>query len=193
MTPADPAPTRLTVEQYEALVANGQLRPDDRVELLEGVVVSMPPQSPPHGGAITRITRSLVTRFGDRATVRIQLDFLAGPLSIPQPDFAVVPNSPDDYSSRHPDRAHLVIEVAHSSLPTDRLTKAAIYAAAGVPQYLIINLPGDRIEEFAMPNRAKARYVEARIAHRGDTIVLRDFPDIRLAASDLLPVTATRT
>jgi Uma2 family endonuclease len=34
----------------------------------------------------------------------------------------------------------LVVEVADSSLGQDRLTKARIYAAAGIPQYLIMNL-----------------------------------------------------
>jgi hypothetical protein len=36
--PAEPAPTRLDAEQYFALVDRGELRPDDRVELLEGVL-----------------------------------------------------------------------------------------------------------------------------------------------------------
>src|SRR3989442_11766782 len=37
--PSEPAaPTRMTVERYFALVDEGLLEPDDRVELLEGVV-----------------------------------------------------------------------------------------------------------------------------------------------------------
>jgi hypothetical protein len=44
-----PAPTpAFTVERYFALVDEGVLDPDDRVELLEGVVVSTAPQTRAH-------------------------------------------------------------------------------------------------------------------------------------------------
>ena len=64
MRPAEPAPTRLDAEQYFALVDRGELRPDDRVELLEGVVVSMPPPAPSNANAIARITGLLVPLVG---------------------------------------------------------------------------------------------------------------------------------
>ncbi len=45
------APARWTAEQYPRLVDDGVLGPDDRVELLEGVIVSMAPQNvPPAAG-----------------------------------------------------------------------------------------------------------------------------------------------
>jgi Uma2 family endonuclease len=42
-TLADPAPARVTREQYFALVDHGVLTEDDHVELLEGVIVAMAP------------------------------------------------------------------------------------------------------------------------------------------------------
>src|SRR5438552_1032416 len=62
---AQPAPsdssqeTRYTVERYLALFDEGVLDRDDRVELLEGVVVAMAPSNPPHAAAISRIMRAL--------------------------------------------------------------------------------------------------------------------------------------
>jgi hypothetical protein len=41
------APTRYTVEQYFGLVHQDVLHADDRVELLDGIIVAMPPQNPP--------------------------------------------------------------------------------------------------------------------------------------------------
>jgi Uma2 family endonuclease len=187
--PADRAPTRLSADEYFDLVRTGQLEPSDKVELLEGVVVAMAPQGPPHAGMITKITEPLVTMFRGRATVRVQLSYLAGPFTVPEPDFAVVPGLPVEYETRHPDRAHLIIEVADSSLPSDRVSKSRIYAAARVPQYLIVNLRRDCVEVYEQPIAERATYAVTRVARRGDRIPIVEFPDVSLAASELLPTT----
>jgi len=189
MTPADPAPTRLSADEYFDLVRTGQLDPDDKVELLEGVVVAMAPQGPPHAGMIGKLTKTLVTLFGDRATVRVQCSYLASAMTVPEPDFAVVPGLPVEYETRHPDRAHLIIEVADSSLPSDRLSKSRIYAAARVRQYLIVNLRRDVVEIYEQPVAERASYAVTRVARRGERIVVVDFPALSLAVSDLLPTT----
>jgi Uma2 family endonuclease len=187
MLSAEPAPTRLDAEQYFALVSAGELRPDDRVELLEGVVVSMSPQGSPHANAIARITALLVPLVGARGVVRIQCPFRAGRYNVPEPDFAVVPGPLERWEREHPSEALLVIEVSVYSLPTDRLSKAAIYAAAGVPQYLVVNLPGGRIETFAGPERERATWSIARPAVRGERIDLTALPGLSLAVADVLP------
>jgi Uma2 family endonuclease len=187
MIPSDTAPTRLDAEQYFALVARGDIRPDDRVELLEGVVVSMSPQGSPHANAIARITTLLVPLVGSRGVVRVQCSFRAGPYNVPEPDFAVVPGPLERWEDVHPDQALLIIEVADSSLPTDRLSKAAIYAAAGVPQYLVVNLRGDRVEAFAGPEPARARWERARSVERGERVPLVALPGLSLAVGALLP------
>jgi Uma2 family endonuclease len=189
MLPADPAPTRLSADEYFDLVRTGQLDPSDKVELLEGVVVAMAPQGPRHAGMITKITEQLVMLFRGRASVRVQLSYLAGPFTVPEPDFAVVPGLPTDYEDRHPDRAHLIIEVADSSLPSDRLSKSRIYAAARVPQYLIVNLRRDCVEVYEQPIPERATYGVTRVARRGERIPVVEFPDVSLATVDLLPVT----
>jgi Uma2 family endonuclease len=187
MQPAEPTPTRLDAEQYFALVARGDLSPDDRVELLEGVVVSMSPQGSPHANAIARITALLVRLIGDRGVVRVQCSFRAGRYNVPEPDFAVVPGPLERWEHEHPREALLIIEVSDSSLPTDRLSKAAIYAAAGVPQYLVVNLPGDRVETFAAPDAASARWAATRPALRGEHISLVALPGLSLAVDAMLP------
>lgn len=187
MSVPEPAPTRLDAERYFALVERGELQPDDRVELLEGVVVSMAPQGFPHANTIARITALLVPLLETRAVVRVQLPFLAGRYNVPQPDFAVVPGPLERWDHAHPREALLVIEVSETSLPTDRLSKAAIYAAAGVPQYLVVNLPGDRIETFTRPDAATARWATTRPASRGERIPLVALPDLTLAVDDMLP------
>ena len=141
-----------TRERYFALVDEGLLGPDDRVELLEGVVVAMPPGNPPHDAAVSMTTRALHRAVGDRAAIRCQLSLVQGPYSVPEPDVVVVPGREDDYAGAHPTTALLVVEVAASSLPQDRLTKARIYAAAGVPEYWIVNLRDDVVEVYRAPD-----------------------------------------
>jgi Uma2 family endonuclease len=187
MTPAEPAPTRLDAEQYFALVDKGLLGPDDRVELLEGVVVSMAPQATRHAGSIARITSVLVPLLGSRGVVRVQLPFHAGPWSVPEPDFAVVEGPLERWDTEHPRKALLVMEVADTSLPTDRLSKAAIYAAAGVPQYVIVNLPQQRLDVFTGPESTRARWSVTRVARRGDQVPLVALPGLSLAVDALLP------
>jgi hypothetical protein len=72
------------------------------------------------------------------------------------------------------------------SLPTDRLSKAAIYAAA-IPQYLVVNLRGDHIETFAGPDPARAGWSETRPAFRGESIPLVAFPGLSLPVDGMLP------
>src|SRR5688572_30195242 len=187
MLPAGPDATRLDAEQYFALVDRGDLRPDDRVELLEGVVVSMSPQGSPHANAIARITALLVPLVGTRGVVRVQCSFRAGRYNVPEPDFAVVPGPLERWEDAHPSEALLIVEVADTSLPTDRLSKAAIYAAAGVPQYLVVNLRGDRIETFAGPDPVRATWAEARPAFAGEDIPLVALPGLSLVVDAMLP------
>lgn len=181
-----PADARMTREKYFRLVEEGLLADDDRVELLEGVVVAMPPQGPPHAGVIGRITDRLVRLFGERALVRSQLPLNLSIFSVPEPDVAVVPRRESFYGDAHPTTALLVIEVADRSLPQDRLTKAPIYAAAGIPQYLIVNLRQRCVEVNRLPDPAARQYRETRIARRGERIALEAFPDLDLAVDELL-------
>jgi Uma2 family endonuclease len=179
---------RLTVEQFFRLVEDGVLEPDDRVELLEGVVVAMAPQNTPHASGVARLTQALTEAVGRRAVVRIQLSLIAGPYSVPEPDAAVVPGRIEEYDHAHPRTALLVVEVADSSLKQDRLTKAMIYAGAGVPEYWIVNVPGQQLEVHRDPDPKTRRYGSRTVHRRGARVELVAFPDATLAVDDLLPV-----
>jgi hypothetical protein len=157
------------------------------VELLEGVVVSMSAQGSPHANAIARVKALLVPLVGTRGVVRVQCSFRAGRYNVAEPDFAVVPGPIERWEQQHPDEALLIVEVADTSLPTDRLSKAAIYAAAGVPQYLVVNLRGDRVETFAGPDPARARWTDARPAFRGEPIALVALPGLAPSVDAMLP------
>ncbi len=72
-------------------------------------------------------------------------------------------------------------------MPVDRLTKAAIYAAAGVPEYWIVNLRDDVVEVLRDPEQTTRSCRTADRVGRGRRIALVSFPDAGVAVADLLP------
>lgn len=160
--------------EYERMVQMG-LFADEHVELLEGVIVRMSPHGPDHDDAVTRLTRRLVQALGDRAEVRPQCAFATAD-SEPEPDVAVVPPGP--YHAAHPSQAILVIEVARSSLAKDRGPKARIYAAAGVPEYWVVNLEERQLEIHR--DAREGTYTRIEILRAGQTVRLDAFPDVEL-------------
>lgn len=180
------------VDEYYGLLERGVLTEDDHVELLEGAIVAGEPQGPRHSSVVWRIQHLLEHALGERAMVRVQLDYIAGRRSAPEPDVAVVPMVPDEYESEHPSRAHAVFEVAHSSLLQDRLTKGPIYAKNGVPQYVIVNLRERTIENHTRPSAPRRRYLDRVVLGRGERLALVAFPDVTVGVDELLGVRARR-
>jgi Uma2 family endonuclease len=189
----EPAPTapglpaRCSVDEFFGLVDRGLLHPDDRVELLEGVVVAMVAENPWHATGVRLVASALQRAVGEKAFVDQQHCLVLGTLSVPQPDVAVLPGRLLDYATRHPRSALLVVEVADSTLVQDRLTKAGIYAAAGIPEYWIVSRRDDLVIVSAQPEPAERRYAGARLFPRGESITLAALPDVSVAVDDLLP------
>jgi Uma2 family endonuclease len=179
--------TGYTVEEYFALVRRGVLQPDEHVELLEGVIIAEPPQDPEHAAAGSQVDRALRRAIGDRAAIRVQFPLILGPYSAPEPDVAVVPGHEADYHRSHPTTALLVVEIARTSLPKDRLSKSRICAAAGIPEYWLINLRDDCLEVYRQPDAGARAYAETHVVRRGARITLAAFPDASVAVDDLLP------
>lgn len=178
---------RHTVGSYFALVEQGVLTADDRVELLEGVIVAMSPHTPLHAWAISQVGDVLRRAIADRALVRVQLPLVTGTGSAPEPDLFVVPGRQSDYRDRHPTSALLVVEISDSSLQQDRLTKSAIYAAAGVPEYWVVDLRDVRVEIFREPEPGSSRYRLTSVARRGDRIELVSFPGTFVDVDEIFP------
>jgi Uma2 family endonuclease len=143
MTDAQEPLHLLSVEDYHRMIEVGILTDEDKVELLDGAIFEMSPEGPPHALVIARLARFLIGALLDDPSllVRIGSPVTLPPRSEPQPDFAVV-DTADATWRAHPERAHLLVEVAHSSLRKDRTRKARIYATAGIPEYWIVDLIG---------------------------------------------------
>jgi len=117
----------------------------------------------------------------------VQLTFVAGRWSVPEPDVAILPGSIDDYDTVHPRDALLVVEASDSSLPQDRITKTAIYAGAGIHEYWIVNLRDEVVEVNRRLDQRARRYRLRTIARRGETLVPLALPDVRIAVDAIMP------
>jgi hypothetical protein len=84
----------------------------------------------------------------------------------------------------HPDVAHLIIEVADSSLSYDRGQKARLYAECGVPEYWIVNLASRVVEVHRDPS--PTGYENVSIHPKGARLQLLAFPDVELAVDAFL-------
>jgi Uma2 family endonuclease len=167
--------------EYDQLIQLGAFR-DERIELLEGVLVAMSPIGPPHCATVDRLNELLVLALHGRAIVRCQGSFAASELSEPEPDFTVLPRA--DHDLEHPSEAYLVIEVAESSLAMDRGKKLRLYASCGIPEYWVVNLPERCIEVYTDP--LPAAYASVVRYECSQSIRLVAFPEVTVAVADVL-------
>jgi Uma2 family endonuclease len=179
----------ITVDQYERMIEDGTIGDDDRVELIEGRLVTKMTKKPDHMTSSARARRAIERVLPAGWHARIE-----GPVRIPnrdsepEPDLAVVRGEIDDYEDRHPDPADvaLVVEVAKSSLADDR-NLAETYGGGGIPIYWIVNLVHRQLEVYSSP--AGGVYPSPTILKKSDSVdlVIDGQPVARIAVADLLP------
>lgn len=181
-----PVPYRFTRAEYYRM-GEASLFADKRVELLDGEIITLAPQNPPHAGTTSRLASILLRMLGTTVSLRVQVPIVLNDWSEPEPDIAICRLDPDDYRQEHPKAGDvlLVIEVADASLSYDRSCKVAAYAGSGIPEYWIVNLVDRRIEVLSDPDRAAQRYQRAHSVLAGDSLLLPG--GALLAAADILP------
>ena len=137
------------------MVQLGILDEHEPVELLEGELVVMPPESPGHATNTERVRRALEPHLGPGFHVRSNLPMRASPDSLPVPDVALYRGPFDAFENAHPSSrdALLVVEIAVTSHAIDR-RKGSLYSRAGVPVYWLLDMPGRRLEVHADPRPA---------------------------------------
>ena len=187
LTPEAPAvrPHRWTRAQYDRVIEVGGFGPEDRIELLDGELWAMTPQGEPHAAAWSLILQVLYRTFGDDHVIRGQCPIALDEISEPEPDFAVVPGEPRDYSSRHPEEALLLVEISQSSLSYDRGRKLTAYARNGMPEYWIVDLTANTLEVYRKP--AGDQYRSKRVLHASESVTPLHAPDAIISIADLLP------
>ena len=119
---AAPTRRRFTVAEYYAMGEAGILTEDDRVELLEGELIEMPPISDRHASRVNWLNYHLVPGMGQRAILQVQNPVRLNDDTEPQPDVALLRFRDDFYRFGDPTPVDvlLLIEVSDTSLAYDR-------------------------------------------------------------------------
>jgi Uma2 family endonuclease len=180
---------RLSVEQYEAIIASGAFAKRDRLQLINGILVAKMTEHPPHAVASTMLWEACVPLVPAGWHLRVDKPLrIRRRKSVPEPDLVMARGASRDYLKHHPGPTDvaLVVEVADSSLGEDR-DLARVYGAGGVPVYWIVNLVDRQVEVYTGPGRGG---YQSRVDFKpGQEVpVIVDGVEIsRVAVDDLLP------
>lgn len=184
------------------MLRQGVLPEDATTELLNGLVVlkdrsdsgeDARMHGPRHRLCIRRLTKLAALIDTPDRHAQIQLPLVCGDEQMPEPDFAVIQGSDEAYSQRLPSAAgpSCVVEVADSSYERDSEEKLPVYAAAGMGQYLIVNLRNETVEHYADPDPdpKAAAYRSKSVFVRGQSvaILLGQAQTLDVTTDDLLP------
>ena len=164
----------------------GVLKPDARVELLDGQIIDMSPIGPFHGGVTKRLNRFFTNLGKGRWIVAVQDPVQLDKHSEPQPDLMLLKPAPDDYTTRHPgpEEVLLLVEVADTSLAYDREEKLRAYGLAGIVEVWIVNLPEQTIEVYRVPHFAG--YTSTKVLRAGERACPLEFQDVAVDVAELL-------
>lgn len=164
---------RLTPDDVLAMVHAGILDEDDRLELVDGVLVEMNQLGSEHEDAKQWLNRYFVRDAVYEARVESMLITADGYVL---PDLQVAARFP---RGELPRTALLVVEIAQSSHRRDR-EKAATYARAGVAEYWIV----DVVDEVIVVHRDPSGEAYATVSEHRDGVLrpLLDAPPLTLDA-----------
>ncbi len=177
---------KFTVDEYHKMVEAGILGEDDRIELLNGEIVEMTPIGPEHAGCVKTLIAVFTSWLVARIVLGVQDTVRLGPASEPQPDLSLLRPRRDGYRSSHPgpEDVMLLVEVADTTLRSDRTEKLPLYARHGIREVWLVNLVEQRIEVYRDPS--PDGYKAIRHATRGDTVSPLAFPDLVFKVEEVL-------
>jgi len=161
-----PRRRKLDVEAYHRMAEVGIFAPDERVELIDGEIVEMVPIGSEHASVTSSLVQRFVLAVGDAAFVTGSMPLRLDPMNEPEPDVLILRPRADRYRAALPGPGDvlLVVEVAKSSLDYDRAVKAPLYAAAGVPEFWLVDLVHARVEVHRVPAEGAYGRVERAAA-----------------------------
>jgi hypothetical protein len=159
---------KLTRSDAEAMMRLGIIPEDASTELLNGLIVHKDRAAVGENPLMVgREHRKCVEQLSDlriqiRSEVRhvqSQQPLVCSETHVPEPDFAVIRGTLDDYTDLPTAAdAWCVVQVADASYERDAGEKLRGYARAGIEQYIIINLRNRTAEVYTRPDREAGGY-----------------------------------
>ncbi len=184
---AFPNRLRWTRTMRNFLADNGLI--DAPHELIDGEIFLKMPKRPPHRIALWLLQQWLIAQFGAAFVQQegsIELPGAEGETTEPEPDLAVTLAPTTDYvqSNPGPQDITLIVEVSNTTLAFDLDVKAPLYARAGVPEYLALDVAGRQIHLHRQPTHDG--YAEIVILSENENLTLLNRSE-NVRVGDLLP------
>lgn len=181
----NPLPVKLRVEDYLLLDDSGAFEDYAKTELLDGEIFFMNAQHRPHARLKTRllilITEALKS-VAEPLEAIVEGSISIPPHSVPEPDI-VVTSEPEGDGLIPLASVRLIVEVSDSSLDTDLGRKAAIYAAAGIPEYWIADVTARVIHQLWSSEGDS--YASRCVIPFGDPLTASTIPKLSLERGEI--------
>jgi Uma2 family endonuclease len=185
LAPEDLRPFKLRIEDYELLDGAGAFAMQ-RVELIEGVVVTVNSEHLPH----TRLKNELMFRLrlalrerGMAFDAFVEASLALPPYNMPDADIVVAHAHAQGTYLGTSDIA-IVIEVSASSLRADLGVKKRLYAEHAVPEYWVADVSGRQVHQFWAPEDGD--YRNTRIVPLAGRIRSVTLPDLIVSGAGIL-------
>jgi Uma2 family endonuclease len=181
---------RFSADEYHRLGESGVLGARERVELLDGFLIDMPPIGYRHEYVSSTLANLIVRALGNDEIIRANSPISLCANSEPQPDVIVLRGPSTRYRDRLPGPADilLLIEVADSSRAYDRGPKAQVYAQAGVEEVWIVDLVAAEVLVLREPGAQG--YDSTAVLRRGERLASARVPGVVIAVSAFLDAAA---
>ena len=168
------------------MVETGVLRPDARVELLDGRIIDMSPIGPFHGSVINYLVEIFTAASRGRWRTSVQNPLHLDEDSEPQPDLMLLKPAADYYRKRHPvpGDVFLLVEISDTTLELDPGEKLPAYGRAGIAEVWIVDLNSATVEVYREPHFTG--YASKTVLRASDQATPAAFPDVVMGVSDLL-------
>ena len=159
---------------------------NDRLELIEGKVVTMSPIGSYHAGYVKRLNFLFGHQIGDATILSVQDPIMIDEYSEPVPDLALLRPRDDFYTQSHPtpNDVLLVVEVSDTSEEYDRNVKLPMYAQAGIPEVWLVNVSKNLIEVYSHP--LNGVYQDVQQMKPGYVIEVQAVPNLTIAVEEVL-------
>jgi Uma2 family endonuclease len=181
-------PRRITVDEYERIIASGSLNEPKRVELIDGYMVTKMAESAEHGLSIKEVLKGVERCLPPGWTWRKEEPVQIPTYDEPEPDVTIVRGSDADYRHRIPDAADvgLLVEVSATNVSADR-QQGIVYARGRIPIYWIVNLVDRSVEVYTDPGAAGYASRKDFLPGQYVPVVIDGQQTGQIAVDDVLP------
>ena len=175
-----------TVKEYHLMADAGVFANGERVELIRGEIIKMASIGRRHAASVNRCNYIFAHKLGTKVIIRIQNPLALDNTSEPEPDVMLLKRKADFYESGHPQPTDvlLLIEVADSTIDSDRQSKIPLYAEDDITEVWLVDINCECIEVYRYPT--ERGYQDFQKFYRGQNLSSLAFPDIDVTVDEIL-------